>query len=272
MLAIRVWALWKGSHIILTIYFLVLSGNVLNFLGIYGLSLIRGTILLYSPPYTGCIVIPNSNVMWITFTNTLVFEAFSISLIVYKSWPLARLRRVETPLFSMLLEDGIAYYLCFSASKLFIVVCVYVPSVVATVTLPAFISVSVGSLAVNRLFLRLQRTMLNKTSSLMEYTNTRISIARHHTDGDGGGDDGITTSGGSGMAVRRVHSRRRSHIGDELFSLGEGDVEMSLTKKGELHATDLTHHSSTILPASTASGSSNNVVVPVLDSKPYDAV
>jgi hypothetical protein len=41
---------------------------------------------------------------------------------------------------------------------------------------------------------------------------------------------------------------------------------------GELHTTDLTHHSSTVIPASTASGSSNDVVVPVLDSKPYDAV
>jgi hypothetical protein len=268
-----VWALWKGSYIILTILFLVLCNNIIVFLIMYGLSLLRGTVDLYTSPYTGCMVIPNSKILWIMFTSTLAFESLSTGLIVYKSWPLARLRGAEAPLSSLLLEDGIGYCLCLIGSKLFVVGCLYVPSVVATVELPASICISVSSLAANRLILRLQQTMLKKSSNLAHDTTAGFSTARNYKGGDDDGDDGIITFGGSDKTGRRVHARRHSHLDDELFSLGRGDVEMSLTKnEGELHSTDSTHRSSTSFPTFRTSGSSSNVVVPVLKSKPCDAV
>jgi hypothetical protein len=226
-------------------------------------------LLLFPPPFTGCTVAPNSNILWVMFTTTLVFEALATVLIVYKSWPLARLRGVETPLFSLLLEDGIGYCLVLIASKLFVVGTVYLPSIVSTVTLPASICISASTLAANRLFLRLQQSMVNQTSGLADYNTTGCAVVNHGMGDDDDGEKGITTFGGSGKTGRRVHARRHSHVDDELFSLGRGNVETSLSKKEEkLHATDSTPHSST----STTSGSSSSVVVPVIDSKPCDAV
>jgi hypothetical protein len=274
ILTVRVWALWKGSYIILTILFLLLANNIMVFLLMYGLSLLRGTVVLYASPYTGCMVIPNSKILWIMFTSTLAFESLSTGLIVYKSWPLARRRDVEVPLFSLLLEDGIGYCLCLIASKLFVVGCLYVPSVVATVEIPASICISVSSVAANRLILRLQQTILKKSSNGAHDTTAGFSTARDYKGGDDGdGDKEIITFGGSDKNGRRVHARRHSHIDDELFSFGKGDVEMSFNKKGrELHATDSSHRTSTSFPTSTTSGSSSNMDVPAFESKQCDAV
>jgi hypothetical protein len=272
-LAIRVWALWKGSYIILTILFLLLANNIMVFLILYGLALLRGTVELNTSPYTGCTVIPNSKSLWIMFTSTLAFESFSTGLIVYKSWPVARLGGAVTPLFSLLLEDGIGYCLCFMASKLFVVGCIYVPSVVAAVSMPTSICISISSLAAHRLILRLQGTMMSQTSNETDYIGTGYSIARFHASGYDDGGREIITIGSSGKTGRRVHARGHSHIDDKWFSLGEGDVEMSLNKKErELHATDSTDRSSAIFPISTTSGSSSNMVIPVFESKPCDAV
>jgi hypothetical protein len=244
-----------------------MSGNVFTFLILYGLSLLRGPVLLSTSPYTGCMVLPNSSILWITFASALAFDALSIGLIVYKSWPLARLRGVEAPLFTMLFEDGIAYCLSLIATKLFVAACLYLPSVLTTVEMPTCICISVSSLVANRLILRLQGKMLNKTSNWTDYTTAGWSVARNHT---GGADDGgkeIVTIG------RRVHARRHSHIDSELLSLGGGDVEMSLNRKeGGLHITEATSRSSTSLPTSTTTGLSINVVVPIITSKPCDAV
>jgi hypothetical protein len=260
--------LWKGSYIILTIVFVVMAGNVFNFLILYGLSLLRGPILLYPAPYTGCMVLPNTNTLWITFASTLAFEALSTSLIIYKSWPLARLRGVQAPLFTLLWEDGIAYCLSLVASKLFVIACLYLPSVVATVEMPTCVCISVSSLVANRLILRLQATVLGKTSKWTDYTTAGFSIARNHT----GGRE-IITIGGSGKTGPRVHARRHSRLDNELLSLGGWDVELSLNRKeGGLHITDSTSRSSASLPTSTTSGSSSNMDVPIFESKPCDAV
>jgi hypothetical protein len=274
MLATRVWALWKGSYIILTIYFLVLSGNAGNFIFNYGLSLIRGTVLLAQPPFTGCGVIPLSNVMWIPFTNTLGFETLSICLIVYKSWPLAKLRGVKTPLFSLLLEDGVAHYLCFLASKLFVVGCIFVPTVLSPIVLPASLPIPVAALTINRLLLRLQRIMLNDRQGLTDYTTTRSSTVRYGTgDSDEDGSRGIITVGGTNQAGRRMYARRPSDLENELFSLGGGDIEMSLSRKdGERHTAAAVRRRSVALPTSTTVGSLSNMDVSVLDSKPGHAV
>jgi hypothetical protein len=249
----------------------VLAGNVFVFLLMYGLSLLRGTLLLFPPPFTGCTVAPNSKILWIMFTTTLAFETLATGLIVYKSWPLARLRGVEAPLYSLLLEDGIGYCLTLIASKLFVVGCLYIPSVVATVGMPTCICISVSSLTANRLILRLHGTMLNNMSDWTEYTSAGFSMARNCTDGDAS-DKAISTIGGSGKTGRRFHARKHSRVDDELFSLGGGEVEISLNKReGELHDTDSILHSSTSLPTSTISGSSSNAVLPVIDSKPCDA-
>jgi hypothetical protein len=185
---------------------------------------------------------------------------------------MARLRGVETPLFSLLLEDGIGYCLVLIASKLFDVGTIYLPSVVATVTLPASICISASTLAANRLFLRLRQSMVDQKSGLTDYTTTGFAVFNHGTGADDDGGKGTTTIGGSDKYGRHIQAQRHSYLDDELFSLGGGDIEMSSSKKeGELNPSDSTRRYSTNLPTFRVSGLSSNVVVPVLDSKPYVA-
>ncbi|KIM27153.1 hypothetical protein M408DRAFT_174037 [Serendipita vermifera MAFF 305830] len=235
-LASRVYALWKGKYIVLTIFFLVLAANISNYLFIYGGALYKGTPLVSQPPFAGCAFVLKSNILWIVFANTLIFEAISISLIVYRAWPMARQRDVETPLFSLLLEDGVGYFLAFTASKLFTVGAMYVLTPISFVVLSSYPSVAVAALAVNRLFIRLQRaTVIQPTTT--EFNNNNFSIAKYYSSDDTSGSSvprGIVTIGGTG----RIRARR--HHQDELFSDGSvelctpGDVHVASTRRNSL--------------------------------------
>ena len=194
--------------------------NVCNFLFTFGVDLIEGTVFLKQSPYTGCWVNPRYSVTWIAVANTLTFETLSIGLIVYKSWLIARLTGIKTPLFSLLLKDGLAHYLLFIASKLFVVGNIVVPTVVSAVALPASLPIPVAALAVNRLFFRLRRTMLHQTPGLTNYTTIGFSTLKHHTGVDDNDGKRITTIGGSDKAGRRMPSRRYSNPDYELFSIG----------------------------------------------------
>ncbi|KIM27152.1 hypothetical protein M408DRAFT_311702 [Serendipita vermifera MAFF 305830] len=232
-LASRVYALWKGKYIVLTIFFLVMAANISNYLFIYGGALYKGTPLVSQPPFAGCAFVLKSNILWIVFANTLIFEAISISLIVYRAWPIARQRDVETPLFSLLLEDGVGYFLAFTASKLFTVGAMYVPTPISFVVLSSYPSVAVAALAVNRLFIRLQRAMVIQPTTT-EFNGTGFSIAKYYSSDDTSGSRApraIVTIGGTG----RIRARR--HHQDELFS--NGSVELCTT--GDVHAATTRH-------------------------------
>jgi hypothetical protein len=275
LLAARVWALWKGSYIILTIYFLILSSNFCNYLFTNGIGLIKGTIFLQQLPFTGCIIMPSvQSIIWIALGNGIGFETVSIGLIIYKTWPLARLRGVKTPLFSLVLEDGLAHYLCFVATKLVIAFGIGFPTAISPVVLPAAIPWPVVGVVVNRLFLRLQRIMLNKSSGATTHTVTEFFTTKYATsDRDEDGSKRITTVGGSDRAGRRMYARRPSDLENELFSLGGGDIEMSLSKKdGERHTSAAIRRRSVVLPTSTTVGSLSNMDFSVLESKPGHVV
>lgn len=254
--------------------FFIVSANICNFLFTYGISLIQGTVLLKQFPFTGCSVNPSFNASWSAVAICLTFETLSIVLIIYKSWRVARSTGIKTPLFTQLFNEGLGHYLLFVAAKLFVFGCVAAPTVISAVALPSFPHFLVIAVVVNRLFIRLRQTMLNQTPGLTNYTTNGVIVFNHGT-GEDDGRKGITTIGGSDKAGRRIQAQRHSHLDDELFSLpvdGEG-VEMSLSEKdGELQPSDSTWHHSTVLPISTTSGSSSNVDVSALDSKPCDAV
>jgi hypothetical protein len=256
MLSTRVWALWRGYKIILTIFFLIVSANICNYLFTYGIAALKGTVVLNTLPYTGCFVIPLYNIFWVAFANGFAVETLSIGLIVYKSWRIHRLTGIKTPLFSLLLQDGLAHYISLIASKLFLIGAAYAPTTVSAVVLPSAFPFLIVALVVNRLFLRLRRTMLHQTSGVTDYTTVGFSAIGHSTSGG----KGIATVGGSDRGGRRVIAQRHSDLDGEFFSLGGGDVEMSLSKKdGELHHTASTRCSSTILPTPTRPESLSNV-------------
>jgi hypothetical protein len=172
-LATRVWALWRGSRIVLTVYFLVLGTNFCNFVFTFGVDMIMGTVVINQSPYTGCRVNARYDVTWISIGNALVYETISIGLVVYKSWISARRIGIKTALSSLFFKDGVAHYSLFIASKLFVAGNVLFPTAVSAVALPVSLPIPVAALAVNRLFLRLRRTMLHPTPGLKNHTHTR---------------------------------------------------------------------------------------------------
>jgi len=270
MLATRVWALWRGSYIILTIFFFIVFANFCNYLFTYGIALFQGTVILQTLPYTGCFVLPSYNVEWIGTPNCIAFETLSVGLIFYKTWAIRRLTGIKTPLFSLLLQDGLAHFLLFVAAHVILLGGMIVPTVVSDVVMPGDLPMAVVAVTVNRLFLRLRRTMLHQAPGSTGYITVAFSAIKHSTSGGG---NGITIGGGNDKTGRRIHGRRYSDFDDEFSSLGGGDVEMSLSKKdGELHHTASTLRCSTILPTPTRLGSSSNADASVLDSKPYQAV
>lgn len=239
-LANRVYALWKGNYIVLAIFFLIMSANILNYLFIYGTALYRGSPVISKPPFTGCAVILNSSLLWISFANTLTFEAVSISLVVYKAWPMARQRDVETPIFSLLLEDGVGYFLAFTASKLFTVGAVYAPTPISPVVLSSYPSFSVAALAINRLFIRLQRATVMR-SMTTQFTGASFSIAKYdssyYTRGSRFPRKNTTVGGTDSSQTRRDHQddllSRRSV---ELYTAE--DLHMATTRRDSTqHAT-----------------------------------
>lgn len=245
-LASRIFALWRGNYIVLGILFLVMTANILNYLFIYGGALYRAPVKLGQAPFTGCCLVAQSNVMWVVFANTLSFEALSIGLIIYKAWPIARQRGIQTPLFTLLLEDGIGYYLSFTVSKLFIVGAIYFPTPISNVILPSYFSVPIASMAVNRLFIRLQRVMV-QGPTFTEYTTANIATfhitsneSRSGSSGGGSVPKEVITIGGTG----RVRARRHH---DDVFS--EGDIELATAE--DLHDA-YPHRDSTLAHTATA--------------------
>ena len=99
MLSTRVWALWRGYYIILSIYFLILAANIINYVFLYGIGLTKGTVILKQPPYIGCSVNPLLNTTWDGISIVLRFETLSVGLIFYKSW---LGRHQDSPLLSAL--------------------------------------------------------------------------------------------------------------------------------------------------------------------------
>lgn len=234
-LASRVYALWKGHYIVLTIFFLVMSANLCNFTFMYGIALYRGTPAVATLPFTGCLVIIKCSYLWVTFANTLLFEALSIGLIIYKAWPIARQRGIETPLFSLLLEDGIAYYLTFTISKLFTVGALYVPTPISMVVIPSYFAVLIAAMSINRLFIHLQEIMVNKPT-ITDFTTGEISKYGYEvgtgSSTSGGGSSGpreVTTIGGTGPNGRIRARRHRPE--DEIFTGGEIELHSALSHR-----------------------------------------
>ncbi|KIM27148.1 hypothetical protein M408DRAFT_173989 [Serendipita vermifera MAFF 305830] len=235
-LASRVYALWKGNYIILTVFFLVMFANILNYWFIYGTALYKGFPILNQPPFTGCVFAASSNILWVTFANTLTFEALSIGLIIYKAWPIARQRGIATPLFSLLLEDGVGYYLAFTTSKLFTVGAIYAPTVVTPVILPSYFAVPVAALSINRLFIRLQRIMIDKpvvTNFNSADFSTGKPETRSGTNGEPATPRDVVTIGGTG--------RRREKY-SEADPLSDMEIELGSARDRQLDVPMLPRH------------------------------
>ena len=114
------------------------------------------------PPFTGCMTLPGYDKVWLSFIASLGFEIMIIFLTVYQSWSIASQKGIRTPIYTMLLEDGLSYFLIIVASQLMSFIGIMVPSALAIPLLGSYPSVPIAGVACSRLFIRLQRLLLRK--------------------------------------------------------------------------------------------------------------
>ncbi|PVG00134.1 hypothetical protein CPB86DRAFT_730111 [Serendipita vermifera] len=149
---LRVRAMWNHSTIIVTLTWFLFGCNLITFIVIVVYGQANGTIKTSALPLTGCLVDSSFRRPYITFITSIAFETFVIVLTIIKSWPILRNRQTKLPLSSLLLKDGLAYYLAILSAQLLLLVSGFAAGF--TVGMPIFSSLpalAVLGVACNRM-------------------------------------------------------------------------------------------------------------------------
>jgi hypothetical protein len=118
-----------------------------------------------------------------------------IFLIVIKSYHVVQLRRFKAPLFSLLFEDGLAFYCAIVISQTLTLVAWVAPSLGTLPILESFPSFFVIVIACNRLLLRSQQLLQRRSDLPTTFTSRGIAVAAgitaefHHQDNSYQDDD-----------------------------------------------------------------------------------
>lgn len=132
----------------------------------------NGVLVPETPPFTGCVVIFGSKNLWTVLIPGIIFETTVVTLIIYKTWHFATQGNIHTPLYTMLFNDGLVYYLAIAASQLLVFVCLVVPSTLTIPVLRSYSTSAVAAVACNRLLARLQRLLLSKDKGQSGFPTT----------------------------------------------------------------------------------------------------
>lgn len=157
---IRVYALWNRSRPVLYLVLSMFFAHLGTYSSMMAYSLATAAITSNTPPFTGCMVMPTWDKAWITFTTSIALETLLFILIVAGSYPIVRQRGMKAPFYSLLFEDGLAYYSIVIISQVisFIALKVYTP--VTATFLGSYPTVAIIGIACGRLLLRPQRLLL----------------------------------------------------------------------------------------------------------------
>lgn len=149
----------------------------------------------------------------------IAYETMVIGLTVYKSWAVARRSGVHPPLYSLLLGDGVIYYLLIMASQILSLIVALVPTSLSIIILLPSPSIAVTGVACNHLFTRLQRHLLYGARGLnesdMEDTKTHTFPPRgvQHAD--------ARSTSGVGFHRHRRSSQLRPSAADRALVYNE---------------------------------------------------
>jgi hypothetical protein len=165
------------------ILFLCLGAATLNlacYIVIVAYSAATGFIIPATTPFTGCILMSGHKKGFIMFVTSIAFETMMVTLTVIKSYPLARQRDAQTPLFTMFLEDGLVYYFFLLALHILNVIIIFTPSLAPASFVASYPLVAAMAVACNRLLIRQQRVLLGPgpevTSNFLSAELRTISI------------------------------------------------------------------------------------------------
>jgi hypothetical protein len=247
----RVYALWNRDIWILVLSLFGFSLNIGCYVVISSYSYAKGVTFANTPPFTGCTTFPGYDKAWITFIMCIGFETMIICLTVYKSWSVAVQRGIKTPLYTLILEDGVTYYIVIILSQVLTIAAVYIPSSITGPITGSRPSITVCGIACNRLFTRLQRLLLEQSVVPSGFPTADFATSSSPRISYGGG---ITTKHRSPSPQSKRQSReekpqpRRSSQGTRLSkhvrNSGSGSGGSSDIGMGRVSGTSIKSHDS----------------------------
>jgi hypothetical protein len=158
---IRVRALWSDSRPIVGVAVFLSLLNIITYITVLSLDYVTGVIIPNNWPFTGCLVFPAFKATYLIFIASILFETYVIVVILAKCVPLALSKQVKSPLSTILVTDGLIYYIIILAFQLLDIVLAFTGGTL--IAMPAIASYPITALvgvACNRLFIRLQGTSL----------------------------------------------------------------------------------------------------------------
>jgi hypothetical protein len=158
---IRVRALWSDSRPVVGVAIFLSLLNIITFITVLSLEYFTATIIPYTWPFTGCLIFPTFKPIYLIFIASILFETYVIVAILAKCVPLALSPKVRSPLSTILVTDGLIYYIIILAFQLLDIVLSFAGE--TPVSMPVIASYPITALvgvACNRLFIRLQGTSL----------------------------------------------------------------------------------------------------------------
>lgn len=160
-LLMRVRALWYHSRFIINLSTALFVINLLSFVSFLAYMYSTAIIAPYEFPLTGCSLTPTFFKIYIIFITSIVFETCIITLTFVRSYPLSRRQETKFPLSTVLLTDGLIYFLAILASQIasLIIQLIGDLSLILPVTL-SYPALAIVAVACNRLFIRLQSVLL----------------------------------------------------------------------------------------------------------------
>ncbi|PVG00131.1 hypothetical protein CPB86DRAFT_248760 [Serendipita vermifera] len=166
----RINALWSFSRLVTCIARFLSLANILGFIiwGSYGWS--KATVIPQAFPFTGCSVIPPESTKFnMIFLPSFVFETSVVILTIIKVYPMVWQAPGRLPLLTMLLSDGIAYYIIIMVAQTFVFGVSFSPNL--SLLLPVCNSapaILVGTIACGRLLIRLQELLVKDETTESE--------------------------------------------------------------------------------------------------------
>lgn len=172
ILLIRVHALWSDSRMAVEVAVLLFLINIVMFTLVISLTYATNMVAVGMPPFTGCLIRPIFKQIWLTLIGAFVFETYTITLILVKCVPIALKPRIRSPFSSVLVTDGLIYYIIIAALHLFDIVISFYGHISLTIpVMTSYPGTALVGVACNRLLIRLQSESLIPELYLATYND-----------------------------------------------------------------------------------------------------
>ncbi|KAG8850193.1 hypothetical protein FRB91_009291 [Serendipita sp. 411] len=186
----RVYALWNRSRRVLFIITTLVLVNLVCFIVLASIAYSRSFTFVNLAPFTGCLYMTTFTSGWVSLTIALTSETIIVILTFIRTYPIARQKTVNTPpLFNLLLQDGIFFYLLIMIAQVITLVSLLSPSVFSGPVLESSPGTVVLAIACNRMLVRLQKALIYTTQKPFTDASETESVSAEWTEEEEDGEE-----------------------------------------------------------------------------------